>query len=195
MSCTYLRLLQYMETIKRLFKFVAIIPVNFCNKLFYPKFRGQLSLYSPFVAFRYGAIQKIVGVNRNVPWPVHWSSQIRSIKNIDPGSRAPGMSMGCFIDGRNGIIIGKNVWIGPRVSIISMNHNSNCFTRYNHSEPIVIGDNSWLGANSIILPSVVLGEHTVVAAGSVVTKSFPQGNQIVGGNPASVIKRLAQYFE
>ena len=42
--------------------------------------------------------------------------------------------------------------------------------------------------NSIILPGVILGDNTVVAAGAVVTKSFPQGYIVIGGNPAKIIK-------
>ena len=43
---------------------------------------------------------------------------------------------------------------------------------------------------SIILPGVVLGDYTIVGAGSVVTKSFKDGYCVIGGNPAKIIKRL-----
>ena len=109
------------------------------------------------------------------------------------GTRCPGMSMGCHIDGRNGIVFGRNVWVGPRVSIISMNHDINDYEEYVQESPVIIGDNCWLGANSVILPGVEIGDHTVVAAGSVVTKSFPGSDQIIAGVPAKVIKRLAPY--
>ena len=52
---------------------------------------------------------------------------------------------------------------------------------------IVIGNNSFVGARSVIMYGVELAENTIVAAGSVVTKSFNQGNIIIGGNPAKVI--------
>ncbi|WP_371860829.1 DapH/DapD/GlmU-related protein [Terrabacter aerolatus] len=57
-------------------------------------------------------------------------------------------------------------------------------------EPIIIGDDCWIGMNSVILPGVILGSRTTVGAGSVVTKSFPEGNCIVAGNPAKIIKQL-----
>jgi len=57
----------------------------------------------------------------------------------------------------------------------------------NVSRSVIIGKNCFIGANSIILPGVVLGDCTVVAAGAVVTKSF-SGNVIIAGNPAKIIK-------
>lgn len=138
-------------------------------------------------------VQKIIGFNRRVPWPVHWSSRVVDAKKIERGNRCPGLSMGCHIDGRNGIKFGNNVWVGPRVSIISMNHDLNDYHSYIKSGPVVIGENCWLGANAVILPEVVLGDHTVVAAGSVVTKSFKDGNQVLAGVPARVVKKLDEY--
>jgi len=138
-------------------------------------------------------VQKVLGFNRNVPWPVHWSSKITAPKKIHRGNRCPGLSMGCHIDGRNGIVFGTNVWVGPRVSVISMNHDPNDYHSYIKTGPVVIGDNCWLGANSVILPEVELGEHTIVAAGAVVTKSFREGNQVLAGVPARVVKKLDGY--
>ena len=138
--------------------------------------------------------QKILRINADVPWPVHWTSVVKAPGGIDRGSRTPGLSMGCYLDGRNGIIFGKNVWVGPKVSIISMNHNTCDYIKYAKAGPVVIGDNSWLGAHSIILPAVRLGPHTVVAAGAVVNRSFEEGDQILAGNPARVVKKLPPYI-
>jgi acetyltransferase-like isoleucine patch superfamily enzyme len=103
------------------------------------------------------------------------------------------MSIGCYLDGWNGIVIGQNTWIGPRCSLISTNHNLSSYTKYESSGPIVIGDNCWLATNFVILPGVHLGDHTVVAAGAVVSKSFPQGDVLLAGVPARVIKNLEPY--
>jgi len=52
--------------------------------------------------------------------------------------------------------------------------------------PIKIGKNCWLGANSVILPGVELGDNVIVAAGAVVTKSF-SNNLVIGGVPAKIL--------
>ena len=72
---------------------------------------------------------------------------------------------------------------------MSGNHDTS-----NHSNRVVkttiIGDYSWIGMNSIILPGVKLGKRTVVAAGAVITKSFPEGFCVLAGNPAKIVKLL-----
>ncbi|MBX2868309.1 MAG: acyltransferase [Acidiferrobacterales bacterium] len=138
-------------------------------------------------------IQKILGINRNVDWPVHWTTKVKSPKNIQRGSRFPGISPGCYFDGRNGIEIANNVWIGPGVKLISMNHELNNYSNYVETKPIRIGKDCWLGADVIVLAGVELGPHTIVGAGAVVTKSFPEGNALIGGNPAKEIKALPEY--
>ena len=92
----------------------------------------------------------------------------------------------------NGIIIGKNVRLGPGVKIVSASHNLVNYDIHDKTEPIEIGDNCWLSANAIILPGVKLGNHVVVAAGAVVTKSFPD-NCLVAGVPARIIRMLDAY--
>ena len=138
-------------------------------------------------------IQKLFRFNSSATWPVHWTSCVKAADKIERGTRFPGLSMGCHIDGRNGIKFGENVWIGPRVSIISMNHETNDYTKYVPAEPIVIMKDCWFGTNAVVLPGVTLGEHTIVASGAIVTKSFPEGNQILAGCPAKVVKQLPPY--
>ena len=57
-------------------------------------------------------------------------------------------------------------------------------------EDIVLGEQCWIGMNSVILPGVKLGIHTIVGAGSVVTKSFEDGFCIIAGNPAKIIRKI-----
>ena len=175
--------------IKKLFQLPAILIIKLAYKNFDYKSHSIGSLVK--CAFR----QKLFGKNRKTPWPVHHTSTIICHEKIEPGSWAPGLSPNNYIDGRNGIIFNENVRLGPGISVISMNHDNLDYTKYIKDEPIRVGKNSWLAARCILLPGVQLGEHTIVAAGTVVTKSFPEGNQIIAGNPAKVIKKLELYSD
>lgn len=162
----------------------------FC-RLFYRNFNPKG--YSKKALLQYIFMQKILGINRKVQWPVHWSSRVIGFEYIQTIDLAIGFMPSCNIDGRNGIIIGKNVILAANVSVISQNHDKYDFTKYTHDQPIRIGENSWIGTQAVILPGIELGPHTIVAAGAVVTKSFPEGNQIIAGNPAVVIKQIEKY--
>lgn len=90
-----------------------------------------------------------------------------------------------------GVSIGKNVLMGPDVKIYTRNHrfsNRSVPIRLQGDEfkPVYIGDDSWLGANVVILPGVEVGKGVVVGAGSIVTKSV-RDYCIVAGNPAREI--------
>lgn len=163
------------------------------SRLFGPAF-GDSKLFLRTL-FKHIVLQKFLRINAHVPWPVHWTSQVIMPDKIERGTRFPGLSPGCQIDGRNGIILGKNVWIGPRVSLISQNHDLNDFHVYIKDRPILIGDHCWLGTNAIILPGVRLGDHVVVAAGAVVTRSFEEDDILVAGVPAKIIKQIGAYQE
>jgi acetyltransferase-like isoleucine patch superfamily enzyme len=94
-----------------------------------------------------------------------------------------------FLD-LGGIIIEDEVLIGPKVSIITENHPVNPNERKMLDlKSVIIKRNAWIGANSTILPGVTIGENSVVAAGSVVTKDV-QANTVVAGVPAKVIKTI-----
>ena len=88
------------------------------------------------------------------------------------------------------IIIGNDVILGPRVSIIASNHGieKNILIRLNRwiDKDIIIGNDVWLGANSTILAGVRIGEGAVIAANAVVTSNV-EAYTIVGGVPAKVI--------
>lgn len=94
------------------------------------------------------------------------------------------------------ITIGNNVTIAPGVRFITHDNSiSKVFPEFTDVfGRIDIGDNCFIGANSIILPGISLGNTCIVAAGSVVTKSFGDG-EIVGGNPAKQISDIKKYKE
>lgn len=137
--------------------------------------------------------QKILGKYRGIPWPVSRDIKIGNWRNIEfyPEDIHNFQSSGSYYQAMDAkIIIGKGVYIAPNVGLITANHDIYNLEKHQKGKNISIGNNCWIGMNSIILPGVSLGEHTIVGAGSVVTKSYDEGNIIIAGNPARVIKRL-----
>lgn len=88
------------------------------------------------------------------------------------------------------IVLGKGCFIAPNTGFITTNHDLADISKHQSGEDIVIGENCWIAMNAVVLPGVHLGPHTIVGAGSVVTKSFPEGHCVVVGNPAKKIKEL-----
>ncbi len=131
--------------------------------------------------------QKVLGINRSCYWPVHFTSTVRSPNNIYVGiDAAPGVSPGCYIQAVGKIYIGDYTQIAPNVGILSSNHFMLDVRR--HVPGVVrIGAYCRIGMGSIIHPGVTLGDFTTVAAGSIVTKSFPNGYCVISGNPASIV--------
>lgn len=98
----------------------------------------------------------------------------------------------CRFQDQGGIIIGDNSLIGHNVTIATLNHDFNPQKRQNiNPNPVVIGKNVWIGADSTILPGVTIGDGAIVGAGSVVTKDIPK-NTIAAGNPAKIIKHIKE---
>ena len=165
------------------------------KKILSKKYATRIIFLGPIRFIQYFIAQKLFRINSNVPWPVHWSSFVTHPKNIIRKAELPylGHHFGCYIQGKNGIEIGVNLRYGPNVHIVSASHDLNDYEKHTQGKPIIIGDNCWIGAGSIILPEVKLGNHVVVAAGSVVTKSFEENNILIGGIPAKIIKKLDNY--
>lgn len=90
------------------------------------------------------------------------------------------------------VTIGDDVQIGPNVQLLTPTHPVEPGPRrdkWEAAEPIVIGDNVWLGGGAIVCPGVSIGENTVVGAGAVVTRDLP-ANVVAVGNPARVIRQI-----
>jgi acetyltransferase-like isoleucine patch superfamily enzyme len=138
--------------------------------------------------------QRVLGFNRHVPWPVNPFIAIPNPENIrfDIDDINIFQSYGCYYQTNFGgyITLGKGTYIAPNVGLITANHDLIDPDKHTESKDIVLGEKCWVGMNSVILPGVVLGDHTVVAAGAVVTKSFEEGWCVIGGVPAKLIKRL-----
>lgn len=96
----------------------------------------------------------------------------------------------CTFMDRGGIYIDDEVFIGPKVNLITINHDINPFNRNTTiCKPIHIEKRVWIGVAATILPGVRIGENSIIGANAVVTKDVPS-NTIVGGNPAKVIKTI-----
>lgn len=102
-----------------------------------------------------------------------------------------GVGVDCLCGGA--LTIGNDVMMGPQCVIYSQNHRFDDISipmrAQGHQEvkPVYIGDDVWIGGRVIILPGVHIGSHSIIGAGSVVTKDVPEW-AIVAGNPATVKK-------
>jgi maltose O-acetyltransferase len=91
------------------------------------------------------------------------------------------------------ITFGDNVMCGPELFIVTYNHGHEDITRpmvqqgVTESQPVVIGDDVWIGARVMIMPGIKIGSHSIVAGGSVVTRDVDEW-AVVGGNPAKLIR-------
>lgn len=95
------------------------------------------------------------------------------------------------------IHIGDNVKIGPNVSIFAAGHPISPTIRNTGMEfgkEIHIGNNVWIGGNTVINPGVKIGDNTVIGSGSVVTKSIPN-NVVAAGNPCKIIRKISEQDE
>ena len=90
--------------------------------------------------------------------------------------------------------IGDNCQLAPNVSIYTAGHPVHPDSRnslYEYGIGVTIGDNVWIGGNTVILPGVHIGSNTVIGAGSVVTKDIPDW-VIAAGNPCRVIRKITE---
>jgi len=103
------------------------------------------------------------------------------------------LGIGCkfYISTNAEVIIGDNCDIAPDVKFVTGSHKIGAAERRagsGYADNIYIGSGSWIGIGTILLPGVVLGEATVVAAGAVVTEGKYPANVLLAGVPAKVVK-------
>ncbi len=90
--------------------------------------------------------------------------------------------------------IGDNCLMASNVAIYTAGHPVHPALRntfYEYGAEVVIGDNVWIGGNSVICPGVHIGDNTVIGAGSVVTKDIPAWS-VAAGNPCRVIRKVTK---
>ncbi len=90
------------------------------------------------------------------------------------------------------ITIGDNCFMASNVAIYTSGHPIHPDSRnsmYEYGIPVTIGDNVWIGGNTVICPGVTIGSNCVIGAGSVVTKDIPDWS-VAAGNPCKVIRKI-----
>jgi len=141
------------------------------------------------MAFRRELAKKIF-LKTSAKFKVHAGVEFGTGVNVQIGHNSS-LNKNAWIG--NDTVIGDDVMMGPNVVMLSGSHN---FDRIDipmteqgapARNPIIIGNDVWIGTRSIILPGVKIGNHSIIGAGSVVTKEVPDW-AIVGGNPAKVIR-------
>ena len=188
-------------------KFYKILCI--CIKWFYTLFcRIKMSLwgikYGKGCSFRgntlfYRAPNSIIEIGNNCRFNSNTRFNFRGINhpcilqtvkggNIIIGDRSgfSGVSIisGCSVTIGNDVLCGANVIIGDR------NNHENKYKEFKPS-PVNIGNNVWIGMNSVVMKGVTIGENTIIGANSVVTKSIP-ANVIAVGSPCKVIKEISK---
>ena len=92
------------------------------------------------------------------------------------------------------IYVGDRVMFGPNVTVATANHPINPELRskgYQYNKSVYIGENTWIGANVVIVPGVRIGKNVVIGGGSVVTKDIPD-NVVAVGNPCKVLREVSE---
>ena len=121
----------------------------------------------------------------NPPFYCDYGSHIRVGKNFFA-------NYNCTIIDVAKVIIGNNCQMAPNVAIYTAGHPVHPDTRntaYEYGKEVRIGDNVWIGGNTVICPGVSIGDCCVIGAGSVVTKDIPAWT-IAAGNPCRVIREI-----
>ncbi|WP_303208143.1 acyltransferase [Bacteroides oleiciplenus] len=149
------------------------------------------------VTIRYQTVMNVSPINT---FYLGNNSTIEEYSVIDNGAGEVIIGDYTLIGLRNTIIgpvhIGNHVILAQNIILSGLNHNYGDISLPIHLQginckPIIIEDDAWIAANSIITAGVTIGKHSVVAAGSVVTKNVPPFS-VVAGNPAKIIKRYVQ---
>ena len=114
-----------------------------------------------------------------------------------------GMKVGKNFGRLNGVIldpshcwlieIGDNVTMAPRVHILCHDASTKQFLGYTKIGRVTIGNNVFIGAESVVLPGVTIGNNVIIGANSTVTDNIPD-NVVVAGTPAKIICSLEKYL-
>ncbi len=113
--------------------------------------------------------------------------------NIEVGKNCF-INYNCVILDNAKVTLGDNCLIAPNVSIYTAGHTMHPDARslgYEYGIEITVGDNVWIGGNTVICPGVHIGSNVVIGAGSIVTKDIPDWS-FAAGNPCRVIRAITE---
>ena len=123
----------------------------------------------------------------NPPFYCDYGTHIEAGKNLF-------VNYNCTIIDVAKVTIGDNCQLAPNVAIYTAGHPVYPVTRnsgYEYGKAVTIGDNVWIGGNSVICPGVTIASNTVIGAGSVVTRDIPAWS-VAAGNPCRVIRAITE---
>ena len=123
----------------------------------------------------------------NPPFYCDYGSHIKVGKNFFA-------NYNCSIIDVAPVTIGDNCQLAPNVAIYTAGHPLHPVSRnsmYEYGIEVTIGDNVWIGGNTVVLPGIHIGSNTVIGAGSVVTKDIPDWS-LAAGNPCRVIRKITE---
>lgn len=148
----------------------------------YPQFKRRKGYASYGLIFkRFFVMQKIVGFNREVPWPVHFTSVIKGWEMIEKGICSdPGDNNGIYINANGGLKLGNNVNIGSSSSLTTVNHDKYDHRKQGRKKGIVIGNNVWIGVNCSIVAGITIGDNVTIGAGCTIRQDIPSNTVVVG---------------
>ncbi len=177
-------------------KFFGSVSVKQICVLFLEEYVAWVFRYLPGFegfALRYAFYRLICKKMSSFPF-IFPGAHLQHCYGIEAG-RNLNINRGVHIYGRGGVKFGDYVLIGPNVVIASSQHRYDIkgvpiMFQGHELEPVVIGNDVWIGANAVILPGVTVGDGTIIGAGAIVTDDTDPYS-IVGGVPAQKIGERA----
>ncbi len=151
--------------------------INFCDR----------SDFSGIAALAKELFGSSNGVFLNPPFYCDYGTHIHVGKNFFA-------NYNCTIIDVAPVVIGENCLLAPNVSIYTAGHPIHPATRntaYEYGISVTIGDNVWIGGNTVVMPGVRIGDNAVIGAGSVVTKDIPSWH-VAAGNPCRILRKITE---
>lgn len=155
---------------------------SFYGRVHFLKKRGTQIEIGNNCTFRSSKASNWIGVDR--PCMISTQGENSAFIKIGDNCGFSGTVIGAFIN----ITLGNNVRCGANTLITDSDWHLED-PRVGNPKPVFIGDNVWLGVNSVVLKGVTIGKNSVIGANSVVVSNIPE-NVIAAGNPCKVIRSL-----